>query len=165
MSQVAISEAAIEARTNSAVFQHTSGGCYYAATSSEVCSFECRSPFGYEYASDTSIFRAIFGAATISTGEDIERFRILRDSWRRERGITSSTNEMAMCPSYQKIIGMGGKAVPMIIRELEVDGDDPDHWFWALEMITGADPVPVESYGDSLGMAKAWLSWAKERYG
>lgn len=35
---------------------------------------------------------------------------------------------------------------------------DPDHWFWALEMITGADPVPVEAYGDTVQMAQAWTA-------
>jgi hypothetical protein len=71
---------------------------------------------------------------------------------------------MVMSPSYQRIIGMGGRAVPMILRELENSGDDPDHWFWALEMITGEDPVPVAAYGDTVRMAQAWLSWAQGRY-
>jgi hypothetical protein len=69
-----------------------------------------------------------------------------------------------MCPSYQRIIGMGGRVVPLILREMENEGDDPDHWFWALEMITGADPVPVEAYGDTVQMAQAWHSWAEGRY-
>jgi hypothetical protein len=71
---------------------------------------------------------------------------------------------MAMCPSYQRIIGMGGRAVPFILRAMENEGNDPDHWFWALEMITGADPVPVDAYGDTVRMAQAWFDWAKGRY-
>jgi hypothetical protein len=50
------------------------------------------------------------------------------------------------------------------LRELETEGDDPDHWFWALEMITGEDPVPVNAYGNTILMANAWLEWAKGRY-
>jgi hypothetical protein len=100
----------------------------------------------------------------IATAEDWQRFRILTEKWRKERGAASSVTKIVMCHSYQRIIGMGGRAVPFILREIENEGDDPDHWFWALEMITGADPVPVEAYGDTLQMAQAWLSWAEGRY-
>lgn len=98
------------------------------------------------------------------TSEDWQRFRALADKWRQERGITSSITKMVLSPSYQHIIAMGETAVPFILRELESEGDDPDHWFWALEMITGADPVPVQAYGDTLQMARVWLEWAKGRY-
>jgi hypothetical protein len=104
------------------------------------------------------------GWSQVASAEDWQRFRILTENWRRERGIASSVTKMAMCPSYQRIIGMGGAAVPFILREMENEGDDPDHWFWALEMITGADPVPIEAYGDTVQMAQAWRSWAEGRY-
>src|ERR1022692_4604281 len=68
----------------------------------------------------------------IGTAQDWQRFRTLASNWRNERGITSSATKMAMCPSYQRIIGMGGRAVPFILREMESEGNDPDHWFWAL---------------------------------
>ena len=99
-----------------------------------------------------------------ATSEDWQRFRSLADNWRTERGITSSVTKMVLCPSYQRIIAMGEKAVPLILREMESEGDDPDHWFWALEMITGEDPVPAQAYGDTVQMAQAWLDWAKGRY-
>jgi hypothetical protein len=104
------------------------------------------------------------GWAQIANAKDWQLFRILAENWRKERGITSSATKMAMCPSYQRIIGMGGSAVPFILREMENEGADPDHWFWALEMITGADPVPGEAYGDTVKMAQAWLSWAEGQY-
>ena len=98
------------------------------------------------------------------TAPEWQRFNSLVSSWRKERGIASSVTKMVMCPSYQRIIGMGGKAVPLILRHMEKEGDDPDRWFWALEMITDANPVPADAYGDTVRMAQAWLDWAKERY-
>jgi hypothetical protein len=55
---------------------------------------------------------------------------------------------------------MGGKAIPLILQQLENNPDDPDHWFWALHALTGVDPVPAEDRGDMRGMARAWLEWA-----
>ncbi len=85
------------------------------------------------------------------------------EQWHVERGFTSSLSEMFACPSYQQIIGMGEKALPLILAQLRREGDDPDHWFAALEAITGHDPIPEDAYGDTLKMAEAWLSWAEER--
>jgi hypothetical protein len=70
---------------------------------------------------------------------------------------------MAMCHSYQRIIGMGEKALPLILRQLRNEGNDPDHWFWALEAIAQVDPVPPEAYGDMEEMAQCWLRWAAGR--
>ena len=67
---------------------------------------------------------------------------------------------MATCLSYQRVIGMGEKAIPLILRQLENEGDDPDHWFWALQAITREDPVPEDARGDMKEMARAWLDWA-----
>jgi hypothetical protein len=67
---------------------------------------------------------------------------------------------MAMCPSYQRIIGMGPTVTPLLLRELE---RDPDYWFWALKAITGTDPVPAASRGKVREMARYWLDWGKGR--
>jgi hypothetical protein len=91
---------------------------------------------------------------------DAALFQQLAQRWHRERGATSSITQMAMCPSYQRIIGMGSKAIPLILQQLENDSDEPDHWFWALRALTGADPVPAEMRGDMREMARAWLEWA-----
>ena len=66
-----------------------------------------------------------------------------------------------MCshPAYQQIVGMGDKAIPLILRELE---QAPDHWFWALKAITGVNPVPREERADIKAMAKHWLEWGRE---
>lgn len=81
--------------------------------------------------------------------------------WRKERGVTSSITKMAMTPAYQRIIAMGARAVPLILKRLEAEGDEPDMWFWALQAITGADPVDPDERGDMSAMAKRWLHWAR----
>ncbi len=95
--------------------------------------------------------------------QDEIAFAQLVGQWHRERGITSSLSEMIVCPSYLRIIAMGEKALPLILAQLRREGDDPDHWSAALEAITGEDPIPKEVYGDTVKIAKAWLSWAEER--
>lgn len=81
-----------------------------------------------------------------------ERFRELAEEWKRDCVFSSSVQEIAMHPAYQKIVGMGPSAVGMILRDLQ---DQPDHWFWALHAITGQNPVPEESQGKIDEMAKA----------
>ena len=87
-------------------------------------------------------------------------FRSLVADWRSQRGSTSSTTEMVLCPAYQSIIGMGPKAIPLILARLVLEGHDPDHWFWALQAITGANPVSEEDEGNLRRMSRAWLDWA-----
>src|SRR5580704_3712676 len=85
-------------------------------------------------------------------------FLALVRSWREERGPSSSTTDLAMCPSYQRIIGLAPAAVPLLLREVE---RHPDHWFWALKAITGAGPVPEASRGKVREMARYWLDWGR----
>lgn len=92
---------------------------------------------------------------------DSVKFRRLVAQWHSERDVTSSVTEMVTCPSYQRIIGMGGVAVPLILSELQSEGPEPDHWFWALRVLTDADPVAEEDRGDIVKMAAAWLEWGR----
>jgi hypothetical protein len=87
-------------------------------------------------------------------------FQHLVYRWHAERGATSSITQMAMCWSYQRIIGMGRAVViPLILRDFASKPDNPDHWFWALQAFTGEDPVPEADRGDMQRMAAAWLDW------
>jgi hypothetical protein len=67
---------------------------------------------------------------------------------------------MSMHPAYQRIIGMGEKAIPLILAEL---AERPGHWFWALASITGEDPVAEQSRGKLREMASAWLAWGRQK--
>ena len=159
---IAISEA-YRFSTSERITRRTSGSHHYVASVNAVAFLGDSVP-AYALAYEEPLRASSVNQARVATAEDWQRFRILTEKWRKERGIISSATRMAMCPSYQRIIGMGGKAVPFILREMENEGDDPDHWFWALEMITGADPIPVDAYGDTVRMAQAWLDWAKGQY-
>jgi hypothetical protein len=91
-------------------------------------------------------------------------FRQLVGQWRLERGASSSTTEILLCPSYQNIIGMGPQAIPLILAEMESEGDDPDQWFWALQVLSRDNPVREEDEGNFRAMAGAWFGWARKRY-
>jgi hypothetical protein len=91
-------------------------------------------------------------------------FQNLVNVWKKERSAISSITEAAMIPSYLKIVGMGQDAVPLIMRQLKSEGDDPDQWFLALRLITGQNPVNADHQGDFLKMSKAWLEWYEEEY-
>jgi len=85
-------------------------------------------------------------------------FQDLADTWRRETALQSFMQQRAMHPAYQRIIGMGWLAVPLILRELE---RRPDHWLWALQAITGEQPASAD--GTFQGAVAAWLEWGRER--
>ena len=99
--------------------------------------------------------------ATTPPVENWIKFERLVDEWRAQRGAMSSITDMALCPAYQSIIGMGGAAIPLILVHLESEGDDPDQWFWALRAIRpDADPVQDEDRGNNSRMARSWIDWA-----
>jgi hypothetical protein len=83
-------------------------------------------------------------------------FLQLSQQWRHETGMLSVVSKMVIHPAYQRIIGMGQPVIPLIFRELE---REPDHWFWALQSITGENPVSVDRQGNITQMAAAWLEW------
>ena len=89
------------------------------------------------------------------------RFKGLKEGWKKERGISSSMTQSAMCISYQRIIAMGKRAVPFILSDLRDNPDQPDQWFWALRVITEENPVPDNHRGNFTAMAQDWLKWAE----
>lgn len=92
------------------------------------------------------------------SSETRNRFRRLADEWKRQSRILSNTAQMAMLKPYQRIIGMGWDAVPLILEELS---REPDQWFWALESITEENPVSVDAAGFVRRSADAWVSWGR----
>jgi len=84
-------------------------------------------------------------------------FQELANQWRKETAHLSLAIKKVMHPAYQRIIGLGPDAVPLILRELQRRSG---HWFWALKAITGEDPAQPE---DTVSEAtQAWLQWGKE---
>lgn len=88
-----------------------------------------------------------------------ELFDQLRDEWLAGRQ-PGDVQRMVLHPAYQRIIGLGLPVVPFILGELK---KRPDHWFWALNAITGENPVPKEAEGNIEEMTQAWLAWGREK--
>lgn len=89
-----------------------------------------------------------------------KRFKALTKQWKDNTRNLSSVTCIAKHPAYREIVGMGEKAVPWILEELE---KEPDQWFAALTEITGQNPIPQESMGKLDEMALAWLNWGEDR--
>jgi len=87
-------------------------------------------------------------------------FHDLKRRWKRETSAMSSVEQIAMSPSYQRIIGLGMPIVPLILRDLR---KEPAHWFWALSAITGENPVPEDEEGDIRQMSQRWIAWGHEK--
>jgi len=89
-----------------------------------------------------------------------ERFRRLARQWKEDTRWSSSTNQIAMHPAYQAIIGMGEEALPLILQDL---GSNSGHWYWALKAISNQDPVPPSDRGAIKRMNAAWLRWGEQK--
>ena len=98
--------------------------------------------------------------ATSQLADPEAEFAGLVQRWKRDCMFESSTTKMILQPAYQQIIGMGDKAVPLLLREME---REPDHWGWALHAITRVDPVRREDAGRLAKIAEAWLAWGRGR--
>src|SRR4051794_24694445 len=96
----------------------------------------------------------------VTAPEIRDRFRRLAAEWKEQSRYLSNTAQMAMLTPYQRIIGMGPPALPLILEELQ---REPDQWFWALESITEQNPVPPEAAGQVRLMAQAWVQWGKQQ--
>lgn len=89
-----------------------------------------------------------------------EEFGALSQKWRHEIGAESSLSKITGNLNYLRIIALGRKAVPLILRELQ---KEPAPWFLALRVITGEDTVGRNDAGNFSKMADAWLIWGRER--
>ena len=85
-------------------------------------------------------------------------FGQLVHEWKSGRRRGADVARMIKHPAYERIIGMGRPAIPLILKELE---REVDHWFPALREITGFSPIPEESKGNLAKMRQAWLDWGK----
>ena len=88
-----------------------------------------------------------------------EEFRILAAQWRNETRILSSIQSKVFNSKYQRIMGMGKAALPLIFNDLLNNGGQ---WYWALECITGDNPAV--NAANIQEAKKAWLQYA-DRHG
>ena len=89
-----------------------------------------------------------------------KRFNKLANAWKSETELISKVTKKFLHPAYQKIIGMGETAIPLILKDLAENG--PDDWFWALTAITDENPIRAEFAGNMVAMTEAWLQWGRK---
>ncbi len=95
------------------------------------------------------------------TALDEQKFEALADEWRRTSRLHSNVSKKVTHPAYQKIIGMGPVAIPLILGDLVAHG--PDDWFWALSAITEENPITADMTGNMNLMTEAWLKWGRDK--
>ncbi len=116
---------------------------------------------GWNSADDNAIAVLDAPVEFLPVADQIEiQFSELTEQWMRETGDISSITKRAMHPAYQRIIGLGPAALPMILAELETR---PDLWFHALRAVSGIDPVRPEQRGRMRQMVNAWLEWGRQQ--
>jgi len=88
-------------------------------------------------------------------------FQQLVDEWKTQTAHQSFVSRRIQHPAYSAIIGMGKSIVPLILEEME---REQDHWFHALLLLTGENPIP-EEFDGTLGEASdIWVRWGQARY-
>lgn len=85
-----------------------------------------------------------------------KRFNDLADTWKNETRFFSSVSDIIIHPAHLRIIAIGPKAVPLILDRMK---QERDLWFWALNFITGENPVTKDIRGNVKAMSEAWLDW------
>jgi hypothetical protein len=85
-------------------------------------------------------------------------FHRLANDWREATLFTSAVDRIVMNHAYQRIIGLGPIAIPLILRELR---REPELWFWALSSLTGEDAAAGEDTVE--GAATRWVEWGVSR--
>jgi len=81
-------------------------------------------------------------------------FEALADEWTRESEFVSVQSKAVAMRPYQRIIAIGPSAVRLLLQRLR---DRPDHWFWALSVLTNEDPATgLTSFEEA---RLAWLEW------
>ncbi len=79
--------------------------------------------------------------------------------WLEDSVFDSLPDRMRRHESYQAIISLGDRVVPLIAAELR---KEPSFAFLALEDIVQYDPVPEEAQGNLNATVAAWLTWLRK---
>lgn len=152
-----------EKRTYKAGRKHFTRECDYALAGNRARLSKTRhsAHYGYEKASTLAGLRSRRrqprSVLAQSFREEVER-------WKDATGHLSSITKAIAHPSYLRIIGLAkystnNEIERLLLRELE---SDPDHWFAALNAVTGEDPVkPEDDFDEAVA---AWLDWGRERH-
>lgn len=130
---------------------------------------EFHTPCGVTNEADTvninfsNAYRAYVGNSIIMQSQiekdAYRKFLKLKDRWLKETVFVSSSVEKVSNSAYKEIISFGNVALPWIIRDLKKTNS---HWFYALEKISGKNPIKEENIGYVIKMKEDWINWAND---
>lgn len=86
-------------------------------------------------------------------------FERLARIWEQETANLSSQALAMQHPAYKAVIKLGDQVVPILLNRL---ASEPEHWFYALQLITGASPVVPSARGNISAMAECWIAWGRD---
>lgn len=81
-------------------------------------------------------------------------------AWKKETRYHSSTKILFDNEHYQHIIDMGLEVVPVILEYIR---ETPDHFSYALMLITGENPCLPENAGKTKEQCQSWIRWGIEK--
>lgn len=85
-------------------------------------------------------------------------FAKLVEAWKKATHHYSFLRQKIVHPAYLRIVGMGEKAIPLILAELK---ERPSAgWFPALEAISGNDAAQTAKSIDEA--VQSWLAWGRQ---
>lgn len=85
------------------------------------------------------------------------KFSMLKSVWENDTIFSSSISEITNHPAYYAVIKLGREIIPLIIQDLQTTNN---HWFYALEILTGENPIRPEHRGNIEQMKNDWIDWA-----
>jgi hypothetical protein len=88
------------------------------------------------------------------------KFNMLKTVWENDTLFSSSITEVTNHPAYHSVIKLGKEVVPLIIEDLQTTNN---HWFYALEILTGENPIRPNHRGNIELMKNDWVEWANRR--
>ena len=88
-----------------------------------------------------------------------EKFDLYSGIWKTETMFSSNSSEITNNSAYRSIIGLGKDIIPFIIEDFK---QSENHWFNALELLTGENPIKSEHRGIINLMKSDWLNWAEK---
>jgi hypothetical protein len=108
---------------------------------------------------------AWYGEQAVVEKDWIE-FSALVSAWKRETRLSSSLRNVFASAYYKSITTMDpDKVVPLIIRQLILEGSSPYHWFSALVALTNGNSPPPALGGNVRDISRWWIEWGRARYG
>lgn len=89
-------------------------------------------------------------------------FERLVNQIHKDTRFSSNMQTTFLHPDYQKIIGMGKVALPLIFENMKYNNPHV-FWYHALRQITNEDPVDKKLWGNVRAMDDCWLKWWQEK--